>query len=119
MAIHKTYCSGSPPLSIVVDEINHNYVGSSRALWVDHFHSLLQYLPLSAMLHVESGDLIDSSPKVHIAANPLQIPCKLAVISADTGVAGVALRHLDKLLSGGAGSPSKICVSIQILKCKF
>ena len=51
---------------------------------------------------------VGSSPKVHIAANTLRIPCKLAVIRAATGAAGVARRHLDELLSGGGVSPSKI-----------
>ena len=106
MAIHKTYRSGSPPLS-VVDDINHDSVGSSRALWVYQVHSLHQHCPVPVMLHVERGDIIGSSPKVHIAANPLRIPCKLAVIRAATGAAEAARRHLGKLLSGGGVSPSK------------
>ena len=94
--------------SKILADIIHNSVGSSRVFWVDHVHSLHQHCPAPAMLHVESGDLIDSSPKFHIAANPLRIPCKLAVILAATGATVVACRHLDELLSGGGVSPSKI-----------
>ena len=107
MAVHKTYRSCSPPLS-VVDDINHDSVSLSSALWVDHGHSLHQHGPVPAMLHVEPGDLRDSFPKVHIAANPLRIPCELAIIRAASGAAGLACRHLDELISGGGMSPSKI-----------
>ena len=93
-------------------EVNHRQ-GEQITLKIKHYTRLTALLPLLSLgrSRPQSPSTSpracyaprqawgpQSSPKGHIAANPLQIPYKLAVISAATGVAS---RHLDKLLSGG------------------